>query len=384
MLGQSHLLLVALLTGFVSRIGCLQIPSEIANNNERADMKASSRTKVHPKASEYVNVKMMPKYVDAVPHRMNSSSFEQLNGTISGVTRHQNRTSATVMAVTTPSFEHFGAFLADVAIPSIWDKITRVSDTGCSSIHFQGIKGVDDVIPVVGNGTLDGTGIEGAGDQRVIPDGGTMNDWCFLMSVLFGAFCLEVLVLQKVEFGSFGHTMIIVGWFGVACAYSGVVYVMNGTKEFELWWVGYLLDWMLNFDNLFVFHVVLRNFKTPARLQPKALAYWIFGGIAFRLVFYVALADAFNMMRWFQFACAFFLLYSAKETLEDEDEDIEVEGMAATRALNWCLAGRLDQHYDEEGYSLFTRSAEDGKLRANFAGACDCYSVVCGSNLCSG
>jgi TerC family integral membrane protein len=194
---------------------------------------------------------------------------------------------------------------------------------------------------------------------------GTMNDWLFLFGVVFAALGLEICVLQQVQLGVFGHIGIIVGWFCAACAYSGVVYVWNGEPAFVLWWVGYLLDWMLNFDNLFVFHIVLKVFKTPVKLHPKAMAFWIFGAVGFRLAFYVGLAQAFNSMKWFQLLCAFFLIYSAVETLKDEGDDVEVHDMTVTRTLKWCLADRLDERYDEEEYSLFNRRTEDGKLCAN-------------------
>ena len=45
-------------------------------------------------------------------------------------------------------------------------------------------------------------------------------------------------------------------WMVMAAAFCGWVTYAKGTNAGYMWMSGYLLEWMLSFDNLFVFHLI--------------------------------------------------------------------------------------------------------------------------------
>jgi predicted tellurium resistance membrane protein TerC len=54
---------------------------------------------------------------------------------------------------------------------------------------------------------------------------------------------------------------------------------------------GYVVEWSLSLDNMFVFVLAFRYFGTPARLQHRILFYGILGALIFRGVFVVLGAE---------------------------------------------------------------------------------------------
>ncbi len=77
------------------------------------------------------------------------------------------------------------------------------------------------------------------------------------------------------------------GYVGVALAFVFYVYLFKGADNAATWFSGYLLEWMLSVDNLFVFRMVFDIYATPDKLKHKPLFYGIIGAIFFRMVFFV-------------------------------------------------------------------------------------------------
>lgn len=114
-------------------------------------------------------------------------------------------------------------------------------------------------------------------------------------------------------------------WISLAFCYAGYIYGRFGGSDCSLWISGYILEWMLSFDNLFVFHTVFRFYKTPAEFKHRPLFYGIFGAVFFRLLFIFVWEYIINYMSFAYVAFGCFLIYTGVKTLlfdEDGDEDV--------------------------------------------------------------
>eukprot|EP00397_Hematodinium_sp_SG-2012_P024497 GEMP01025518.1.p1 GENE.GEMP01025518.1~~GEMP01025518.1.p1 ORF type:complete len:412 (+),score=116.75 GEMP01025518.1:261-1496(+) len=89
------------------------------------------------------------------------------------------------------------------------------------------------------------------------------------------------------------HQTITVGYaalytlFWICCAGCFAMYIFHskGSNAAFDWTSGYLLEWMLSFDNLFVFHLIFQIYATPDHLKHKPLFWGICGAVFFRLLF---------------------------------------------------------------------------------------------------
>ncbi len=67
---------------------------------------------------------------------------------------------------------------------------------------------------------------------------------------------------------------------------------LGDRRAFE-WIYGYMLEWMLSMDNLFVFHLLFTSFRTPLSQQRKAVF-----AVVFRLVFFLVVATLLHAYGW--------------------------------------------------------------------------------------
>jgi len=151
-------------------------------------------------------------------------------------------------------------------------------------------------------------------------------------------------------------------WIVCAFAFSGFICWRYGTSASFNWISGYVLEWMLSFDNLFVFHLIFTTYATPDHLKHRPLFLGICGAVFFRLVFLFIGEYLMHAMTFAHFVFGAFLVYTGvKSAMLDEDED---EDPSKNPLVQW-----LSRHvpfvsaYDSRG-SFFVRVpvGQDGRL----------------------
>jgi len=184
-----------------------------------------------------------------------------------------------------------------------------------------------------------------------------MEDWpawvtfsaVFAVMLTFDQFVLhrkpEALTLKW----AFFYTLF---WIGCACGFCGWVYCYYGEAAAFMWMSGYMLEWMLSFDNLFVFHMIFSVYATPDHLKHRPLYLGIWGAIVFRLVFIFVGEYLMHAMFFMHFVFGAFLIYTGLKTVLADDDD---EDPSQHPAVQW-----LQHHvpfvsvYDKQG-AFFVR-----------------------------
>ena len=73
--------------------------------------------------------------------------------------------------------------------------------------------------------------------------------------------------------------------------------------------VGYLVEYSLSIDNIFVFVLVLRYFRIPAEYQHRVLFYGIVGALVFRAIF-ISLGSLLMQFHWVVWIFGVFLIFT--------------------------------------------------------------------------
>jgi tellurite resistance protein TerC len=144
-----------------------------------------------------------------------------------------------------------------------------------------------------------------------------------------------------------------------AVLYGAVVARLRSKEKAFEWWSGYVLEWLLSLDNLFVFLLVFKAYRVPYSLQPKALACWIPIGILTRLAMFAILDTVFKLLIWVKVVGGIYVIYCAYVSASEEDESINISEFATVRFFHRLIGRRLEDTYDEKGGSLFIWK-EDG------------------------
>lgn len=149
-------------------------------------------------------------------------------------------------------------------------------------------------------------------------------------------------------------------WVSVALGYGLAIYLWHprGGEFGPLFVAGYLTEYSLSVDNLFVFIMIFSLMGVPAEHQPKLIKLGILLSIVLRVLFIlfgIALIDRFH---WLIYAFGALLVWTAlKMLLTDEGEQVNPEHNILSRVASRLLP--MD-HASTRG-RLITRG--DGKLR---------------------
>jgi len=136
-------------------------------------------------------------------------------------------------------------------------------------------------------------------------------------------------------------------WIAVAGMFNVYVWYTRGVEDAFSWGTGYLLEWMLSVDNLFVFHRIFTYFKTPDEQKHKPLFYGIVGAIVFRMVFFLIEEILLHHVTWMHLVFGLFLIWTGfKMMKEDDEEDAPEKGWLFQKIIEHI--NYVDE-YDEEG-----------------------------------
>jgi len=132
---------------------------------------------------------------------------------------------------------------------------------------------------------------------------------------------------------------------------------MYGTKYSAEFFAGWLTEYSLSIDNLFIFLIIMAKFAVPKQYQQSALLVGIVIALVMRAIFIVAGAHAINNFSWVFYLFGIFLIYTAiKLSRENADEDEEYE---ENRLIKWVEA-KFPATSEWHGTAIFVR--EKGKL----------------------
>lgn len=113
-------------------------------------------------------------------------------------------------------------------------------------------------------------------------------------------------------------------YIGLAVLFGIWVWIDHGSRYGTEFFAGWLTEYSLSIDNLFIFLIIMSKFGVPKQFQQKALMIGIVLALIMRGIFIAVGAAAINNFSWVFYIFGLFLIYTAvklaKEGAEDEDE----------------------------------------------------------------
>ncbi len=120
-----------------------------------------------------------------------------------------------------------------------------------------------------------------------------------------------------------------IGYISLAVLFGVLVWAIYGGQYAGQFYAGWLTEWSLSVDNLFVFIIILGAFRVPREYQQKALMYGIIIALVLRFVFIALGAVLISQFSWVFYLFGAFLIYTAINQVregahkKDEGEDEE-------------------------------------------------------------
>jgi tellurite resistance protein TerC len=160
----------------------------------------------------------------------------------------------------------------------------------------------------------------------------------------FGAFVIVLLVLDLVVFHRDSREPTLresavwtVVWCLIALGFNGLIWRWRGSEAAVQFFTGYLVEWTLSMDNVFVFAVIFSFFRVELKYQYRVLFWGILGAIVMRLSFVLlgtALIDRFD---WIMPLFGLILVYSGIKLCLQQENDFDPENNLLRRVATKML-----------------------------------------------
>ena len=132
-------------------------------------------------------------------------------------------------------------------------------------------------------------------------------------------------------------------WCSLALAFNGYILYVAGRQKAGEFLTGYLVEWALSMDNVFVFAVIFNYFRVPMRYQYRVLFWGIILAVVFRLVFILVGIELIEMFGWIIYLLGAFLIYTGVK-LVYHDEDFDPETSLVVRASRRLFRVSREDH----------------------------------------
>jgi tellurite resistance protein TerC len=107
-------------------------------------------------------------------------------------------------------------------------------------------------------------------------------------------------------------------------AFYGETPEERSQKGFEFL-TGYLIEWSLSVDNIFVFVLIFSHFQVPAQVQHRVLFWGIIGALVMRGTLILVGTALIQNFQWIMILFGVFLIYSGWKMLKAVDEEPDLE-----------------------------------------------------------
>jgi tellurite resistance protein TerC len=149
-------------------------------------------------------------------------------------------------------------------------------------------------------------------------------------------------------------TLWVIFYVALAALFAVGLFVFRDTRSGSEFVAGYITEYSLSVDNLFVFVIIMARFAVPPLAEDKVLYVGIVVSLVLRAGFIVAGAAALAAASWVFYLFGALLVYTALQlAMESDDEEVDFRENVVLRAMRRVLP--VSQDY--AGSSVTTRVA---------------------------
>jgi tellurite resistance protein TerC len=153
-----------------------------------------------------------------------------------------------------------------------------------------------------------------------------------MLWIVFGIAVTAMLALDLGVFHRRAHVVAFkealgwsAAWFSLAFLFMWIVYFWRGPHDALAFLAGYLIEWSLSADNIFVFLMIFSYFRVPAAYQHKVLFWGILGAIAMRAIMITAGVLLIHRIEWIVYVFGAFLVITGIRMATQRMEEIHPE-----------------------------------------------------------
>jgi tellurite resistance protein TerC len=185
--------------------------------------------------------------------------------------------------------------------------------------------------------------------------------WAITVVVMVAILAVDVFVIgRRPHEPSTKEASTAIGIFvGLAVLFGLGVWFVSGPRYAGEFFAGWITEYSLSVDNLFIFLIIMAKLKVPRQLQQFALLVGIILALIFRGVFIAVGAAAIERFAWVFFLFGAFLVYTAVKLFLDYRKHDDEDDEAPDNPLMRLVRRRFNATSDFRGTKLLVQ--EGGK-----------------------
>ena len=166
-------------------------------------------------------------------------------------------------------------------------------------------------------------------------------------TALFVAFNIGVLAVLAIDLGIFNkkaHAATVkeaatwsAVWITLSLGFAGLILYLYGRQSALEFVTGYVIEYSLSVDNIFVIVLIFSYFRIPDKYQHRVLFWGIIGALVMRGAMIAAGALLINSFHWVIYVFGAFLVFTGIRMATHDEADIEPEANPILRLVRRVL-----------------------------------------------
>jgi tellurite resistance protein TerC len=157
----------------------------------------------------------------------------------------------------------------------------------------------------------------------------TQLEWIITLSVTIAVLLFDVVVIGRRPHEPSKRELVtaLTIYIGLAVAFGLWTWFYHGSQFGLEFFAGWLTEYSLSVDNLFIFLIIMASFKVPRNYQQQALLVGIILALIFRGIFIALGAVAIQQFSWVFYIFGAFLVYTAIGLARNTEHDDDAENV---------------------------------------------------------
>lgn len=172
--------------------------------------------------------------------------------------------------------------------------------------------------------------------------------WVWVVTVvgLVGVIVADLIIVDRRphEFGTKSALRWVLFYIGCTAVFAAGIWVFAGSTFAVQFVAGYLTEYSLSVDNLFVFMVIMSSFAVPKEHQHRVLLVGIAIALVLRAILILIGAAAIHAYVGVFYLFGAFLLYTAWTVWRSDEEEVDPQGNRVLRLLEKRFPTTRDYH----------------------------------------
>lgn len=172
-------------------------------------------------------------------------------------------------------------------------------------------------------------------------------EWAIFFCALPLCIALHIYLIEwpsKIKY----HFFALFVWLMVACLYNVVMFARLGSVQGAQWFTGYVMEFVFSIENVFVFHIVIKDFRTPRRQAQKAMFVVVVGQIIFQMIVFMGLANLIRSLKLLPYVLGVWLVYVGFQAALDSHSKMNIQETCIFKSFQLCLGDRLSLSYEDD------------------------------------